>query len=147
MVRKVEELQCWQLADTLRSEVYAICAQKRVAAHYKFCAGFRDAASSVCRNLGEGFDRNTSPQIVQFCGYALGSLGELNQYFKDCVGMGFIDQDRLIELQELVEHAKAKTIKFKQYHERKAKRRPTPRQRPASGFSYTPRPHSSPETW
>ena len=78
MVRRVEELQCWQLADNLRSEVYAICAQKN-AAQYKFCAGFRDVASSVYRNLGEGFDRHTSPQIVQFCRYALGSLGELNQ--------------------------------------------------------------------
>ena len=60
MVRRPHELECWQLADELRREVLAICAQ--------------DA-------------------IVQFFGYALGSLGEMEDYLGGCVVRNFIDQE------------------------------------------------------
>ena len=119
MARKAEELECWQLADKLRTEVIALCAQPTVARYCKFCDGFMDAAGSVCRNIQEGFDRNRSTYIVQFFEYALGSLKEVIDYLHESKLRKFIDTTRHDELKEFAEHARAKTIKFKRYHERK----------------------------
>ena len=121
MVTSAKELECWQLADRLRTAVLAIRAHERVARHFRFCDGFTEAAGSVCRNISEGFHRGGSPSIVQFCGYALGSLGEVADYLHECHVRGFIDDARLADLLELGEHTRATTQNFRAYHERKAR--------------------------
>ena len=119
MVRKAEELECWQLADKLRAEVIAICEQPKVARHFRFCDGFTDAAGSVCRNMQEGFDRRLSTYIVQYFEFALGSLKEVMDYLHECTLRKFIDTARFEEAMEIAEHAKAKAINFKRFHEDK----------------------------
>jgi four helix bundle protein len=119
MARRAEELECWQLADRLRAAVIELCALPKVARYCKFCDGFMDAAGSVCRNIQEGFDRNRSTYIVQFFEYSLGSLKEVIDYLHESKLRKFINSTRYDELKELAEHARAKTIKFKRYHERK----------------------------
>ena len=89
-----EDLRCWQLADAVRSEVIAICANKQIAGDFRFCDGFRDAAGSVCRNLAEGFARYESAEIVQFFRYALASLAEVQDYFTECGTRDLIPQPK-----------------------------------------------------
>ena len=117
MARKAEDLECWQLADKLRAEAIAICAQPSVARHFKFCDGFIDAAGSACRNMQEGFDRRRSTYIVQYFEYALGSLKEVMDYLHESRLRKFIDDGRYEKAMELAEHAKAKAINFKRSHE------------------------------
>ena len=117
MARKAEDLECWQLADKLRAEVIAICAQPSVARHFKFCDGFIDAAGSACRNMQEGFDRRRSAYIVQYFEYALGSLKEVMDYLHEAQLRKFIDKERYENARELAEHSKAKAINFKASHE------------------------------
>ena len=138
MAKKAEELDCWQLADKLRAEVIAICAQPHVERHFKFCDGFMDAAGSVCRNIQEGFKRNKPAQIVQFFDYALGSLEEVLDYLHESTQRKFIDKDRHATLSDMAEHTKAMALNFKHYHEAKLPPKP-PRPRPAicsSGDSF-----------
>lgn len=135
MVSDVKELECWQLADRLRTAVLAICAHEKVARYFRFCDGFTDAAGSVCRNITEGFHRGGSPSLVQFCGYALGSIGEVADYLRESEMRGFIDKARLAELLELVEHTRAKTQNLRAYHQRKARAVHDPS--PRTVFSYT----------
>ena len=120
MASKITDLQCWQLANDLRTEVSAICAQETVSIHRRFCEGFTEAAGSVCRNISEGFVRFESPQIVQFFNYALSSLGEVEDYLRECRTRNFIDEERLSQDLGLLEHARAKTLRFMKYHQRKA---------------------------
>ena len=119
MAKRVQDLQCWQLADSLRKQVHAICAQAAVARHRRFCDGFSEAAGSVCRNISEGFGRFDSAPIVQFFGYALGSLAEVEDYLRECVTREFIDEGRFKELSKLAEHTRALTLNFSQYHQKK----------------------------
>lgn len=119
MAKRAHDLECWQLADDLRREVHAICAQEQVARCFRFCEGFTEAAGSVCRNIAEGFDRFDSSAIVQFFGSALGSLGEVEDYLRECVTRNFIDQERFTKNLELAEHARAKTLNFMRYHRKK----------------------------
>jgi four helix bundle protein len=127
MARDPQDLQCWRLADRLRGEVHAICARKEVAGHRRFCDGFTEAAGSVCRNISEGFGRYGSGAIVQYFTYALGSLQEVKDYLLECRTRQFIDEPRLADNLELLEHTKATALNFMKYHERK--RRPPGRRK------------------
>ena len=122
------DLQCWQLADAVRSEVIAICETKVLAHDPRFCNGFRDAAGSVCRNISEGFSRYESAQIVQFFRYALASLSEVKDYLRESAARGVITPAELGCLLDRCEHAKATALKFMRPHIAKT----TPR-RPRSG--------------
>ena len=137
MATKFTDLQCWQLADRLRAEVHAICAQAQVAERRRFCDGFTEAAGSVCRNISEGFARFESGSIVQFFGYALASLSEVEDYLRECSTREFIAPARFEADLELLEHARATTLRFKRYHEEKRShargRSPDRNRRPGSG--------------
>ena len=130
MASKPQDLTCWRLADQLRAEVHAICAQPQVAARRRFCDGFAEAAGSVCRNISEGFARFEAAPIVQFFTYALGSLGEVVDYLHECRTRGFIEPARFQNAVDLAEHTRATTLNFMRYHQRRLSRmsRPSGRQ-------------------
>ncbi|HJR61374.1 MAG TPA: four helix bundle protein [Vicinamibacterales bacterium] len=119
MARRVQDLECWRLADDLRSEVHAICAQPAVTERRRFCDGFSEAAGSVCRNISEGFDRFDSGPIVQFFGYALASLAEVEDYLRESLSRRFIVPERYQKDLDLAEHTRATMLNFKRYHETK----------------------------
>jgi four helix bundle protein len=117
MASHFQDLECWQLANKLRSEVYAICALEQVARHWKFCNSFTDAAGSICRNISEGFARGSSATIVQFFGYALGSIAEVQDHLIECRGQKRITPERFQRLWDLAEHTKATCINFRKPHQ------------------------------
>jgi len=116
------QLQCWQLGDSLRAKVIALCEHRRVANDFRFCDGFRAAAGSVCRNISEGFARYHSSDIVQFFGYALASLAETEDYVVECRTRGVIDDATLDQLLDLCGHTRATTLNFMKPHLQKARR-------------------------
>jgi four helix bundle protein len=124
MARRVQELECWRLADELRTEVHAICALEKVKPWRRFCEGFTEAAGSVCRNISEGFGRFQSAPIVQFFNYSLASLDEVEDYLRECLSREFIGAEQYVKDVDLAEHARATTLRFKRYHEAKLHRKP-----------------------
>ena len=123
-ITNAKNLRCWQLADAVRTEVIAVCANKQLATDFRFCDGFRDAAGSVCRNIAEGFARYKSPDIVQFFRYALASLAEVQDYFIECGTRGVLPPAEVAHLLDRCEHTRATTLKFMKPHLRKASKRP-----------------------
>ncbi len=119
MAKRAEELECWQLANELRTEVVAICSQDKVARHFRFCDGFTEAAGSVCHNIREGFVRYESGPLVQFFTYALASLEEVADYLVECRTRKFIDEACHVRLRDLSEHTRATTINFMRAHQSK----------------------------
>jgi len=115
-IRDFRDLQCWQQANKLRQEIIAICEQAEAADDRRFCSGFMNAAGSVCRNLSEGFGRFESVYIVQFFGYALASLAEVQDYLEECRLRRFIDHATFERLRDLADHAKAAALKFQRSH-------------------------------
>jgi four helix bundle protein len=126
-------LQCWKLADQLRTEVHTICAKPAVSRDFDFCNSFRDAVGSICRNISEGFIRYTSPEIAKFFGYALASLGEVQDHLQECVTKKVLTDPEFQRLWDLSEHVKATSLNFSKPHrerterERKKRRERKPR--------------------
>jgi four helix bundle protein len=110
--RRFQELRCWQLANTIRQEIAAICDTEVVAGDRNFCDDFRDAAGSVCRNISEGFGRFESGDIVKFFRYALASLAEVQDGLEECLIRKFIDRSSFDRLWDMSEHTKASSLKF-----------------------------------
>jgi four helix bundle protein len=129
MAKRAEELQCWQLADKLRAEVIAICAQEHVARHLRFCDGFTEAAGSICHNIREGFVRFHSGPIIQFFTYALSSLEEVEDYLSEAKTRKFVDDDRFQKDLDSAEHCRASMLNFIRPHLSKLRRKPPPRRR------------------
>jgi four helix bundle protein len=117
-------LQCWQLANALRVEVIAVCDRERVARDADFCSSFRSTASSVCRNLAEGFGRYESREIVLFFRYALASLAEVQDHLEECRQRRFLDAAEFDRLWDIAEHTKATATRFMKPHESRARPRP-----------------------
>jgi four helix bundle protein len=133
---KFQDLECWRLADELRTEVHAICRKPSIATDRRFCDNFRDAIGSVCRNIAEGFVRFKSGEIVRFFEYALASLGEVMDALIESHTRGLIDGVDAKRLDDLANHVKATATKFMLPHKRKveakARQKRSPRQTPRS---------------
>ncbi len=75
----------WQLADELTTRVYAITETTGPARDFRFCGQIRDAASSISRNIAEGFGRYRHKEFAQFLTIARGSAFELADLLRDGV--------------------------------------------------------------
>jgi four helix bundle protein len=101
VARVFEDLEAWQLADALKTEVYRLIASGPAARDFAFCSQIRQSAASVPRNIAEGFGRFRPRQFGQFVDVAIGSATETLDALKDGVDRGhFVDADiaRAIDL-------------------------------------------------
>ena len=87
MARCIEDLICWQLADSLRQLIIANTADGTSAGKdFRFTSNLRDAISSVCRNQAEGFAKYLHRPQKPFFKTARSSLAEV----KDCIHDGLL---------------------------------------------------------
>jgi four helix bundle protein len=100
-------LQCWQLAQQLRAEVSAVCERENVFRDSRFCNEFRAAAGRSAGIWLKRFRRFESVFIVQFFGYALGSLGEVQDCLEECRLRKVITQEEFDRLTDMAEHTRA----------------------------------------
>jgi four helix bundle protein len=117
------QLQCWQLANALRREVVVLCGRPPVSKDFEFCDSFKDAVGSICRNISEGFIRFTSPEIARFFGYALASLGEVQDHLVECQTKEYINDSDFARLWDLSEHVKATALNFSKPHRERTERK------------------------
>jgi four helix bundle protein len=85
MARRVEELTVWQLADELRCKVHDRRSQGSCVRDFKFRNQLRDAASSVTRNIAEGFGRYGHKEFANLLGIARTSAFEPSDILRDGV--------------------------------------------------------------
>jgi four helix bundle protein len=117
------QLQCWQLANALRREVVVFCRRPPVSRDFEFCDSFKEAVGSICRNISEGFIRFTSPEIARFFGYALASLGEVQDHLVESQTKEYINDSDFARLWDLSEHVKATALNFSKPHRERTERK------------------------
>ena len=112
---RVEELVVWQLGNQIRIKVHALTATGPAACDLRFCNQMRDAASSVTRNIAEGFGRYRHREFAQFLSIARGSLFELEDHLRDGVARNYWDAEATKELRDLCHRTIAATTYFIRY--------------------------------
>jgi len=75
--RSFEDLEAWQNARLLTSEIYRLCRQNPLNADWGLTSQLRRAAVSIMNNLAEGWESLHPDEKKQFYNYARRSCGEV----------------------------------------------------------------------
>jgi four helix bundle protein len=107
MARHFSELTCWQLARSLKKEVATILKKPVFDRHQRFRDNLNDAASSVRRNIAEGFGRRGHKEFARFLNISLSSLKEVEDGLIECVDSEWATSD---EVAEALRYCKRTTV-------------------------------------
>ena len=115
MARRVEDLDCWRLADQLRQLIIKHTAEGTPAGRdFRFTSNFRDAISSVCRNQSEGFAKfKHRPQKPYFI-TARSSLAEVKDGIRDGSQRGHFTEQVADEMYALHRRADIANLRYLQ---------------------------------
>ncbi len=72
-----EDVPVWKDGITLTSRVFQITEDRSFQGRGDIANQIQRAALSVPNNIAEGFERGTTPELIQFLYYAKGSAGEV----------------------------------------------------------------------
>jgi four helix bundle protein len=89
-VRDFKDLDVWQVARELRSEMYNVARSLPDIEKFALATQIRRASGSVTANIAEGFGRFSYQENIQFCRQARGSLFELRDHLTTCVDQNYI---------------------------------------------------------
>lgn len=89
-----KNILAWQRADDLAALVYEATARFG-AGNYRLVDQMRGAATSVTRNIAEGYCRASLNEYIRFCEIARGSLGELGSDIHHCERVGLLKGEEL----------------------------------------------------
>ena len=109
------ELVAWKLADELRREVYDLFSDGPPSRDFRLRSQAEDAASSICRNLSEGFYLFSPPQFAKFARYAAGSIGELASVIEDGVAKQHWTKERVNRAENLVKRTGTAVGRLQRY--------------------------------
>ncbi|MGH7561257.1 MAG: four helix bundle protein [bacterium] len=121
--RRVEDLECWQGARRLVSEVYRQSAQGPLARDYALQNQLRRASISILANIAEGFDRYGPAEFHRFLGIAKASSVELRALLLIARDVGSIaqsDHDQLSAEASALADSLGKLMKYLRTKRRRA---------------------------
>ena len=96
-----KDLETWQFARGLRSELYRVTTSFPREEAYGLAAQIRRAAVSVTANLAEGYGRYSYQENLQFCRQSRGSLYELRDHLTTALDAGYIPQEKYAALDSM----------------------------------------------
>jgi len=141
MVRDFRDLVAWQLAETLKCEVFAFTETGPAARDFRFRNDIRASSASAPANIAEGFGRFRPLQFAHFLGIAKASLVETQNHLIDARKRQYIDVALFSRLQNLAKAAERATTnllrsKLRQADEERNRKRAINRRR--ERFSRSP---------
>lgn len=95
------EIDAWQKARELTSQVYAISNRPSFSKDFGLRDQVRRASVSIMANIAEGFERSGSGEFLQFLAIAKGSVGEVISHIYVTVDQGYISQEEFDRLHAL----------------------------------------------
>ena len=115
MADTLEDLIAWKLADELRRAVYDLFSTGRAANDARLRSQAEDAASSVCRNLSEGFYRFNPGDFARYARYSASSLGEVREVLADGVARRYWTEQGVARASNLVKRTGAAIGRLQRY--------------------------------
>jgi four helix bundle protein len=101
--RSFEEIDAWQKARELTSQVYAVSNNSSFSKDFGLRDQIRRASVSVMANIAEGFGRSGSGEFLQFLAVAKGSACEVQSHVYVASDQGFISKQEFERLHVLAE--------------------------------------------
>ena len=76
-ISRFEELDCWQEARKLVTEVYLICEKGKLRKDFETKNQLKRASLSIMNNIAEGFGRYSKKEFIRFLEYSQSSALEV----------------------------------------------------------------------
>ncbi|MBU3714966.1 MAG: four helix bundle protein, partial [Ferruginibacter sp.] len=94
-IKKFEELEVWQLARMLSSEIFEMTRTKPLSLDFALKDQMLRSAGSIMDNIAEGFGRGSRHEFVQFLSIAKASASELQSQLVRCKDNKYISDEGL----------------------------------------------------
>lgn len=93
-------LKAWGKAYDLALEIYKVTKTFPKVELYGLTNQIQRAAVSISANVAEGYERQYRKEYIQFLMIAKGSLGEVETYLMFARDLGYIDNEKYLQLDE-----------------------------------------------
>jgi four helix bundle protein len=104
--KKFEDIEAWQKARELTSEVYRHSKVGLFARDFGLRDQMRRAAVSVMSNIAEGFERGGTREFMQFLAIAKGSVGELEAQLYVALDQAYISPEEFASFRAIATSTK-----------------------------------------
>jgi four helix bundle protein len=112
---RFEDIEAWQLARQLTSEIYALTRRKDFSSDFALRDQIRRAANSIMSNIAEGHESRTRPLFIDLLGRAKGSSGEVRSQLYVALDAGYITDQELTRLRTAAEYCSGKIQRLMEY--------------------------------
>jgi four helix bundle protein len=126
-VNRYKDLECWQLANELKLQVYALVNSSPACRDLKFRDQIFDSARSGPRNIAEGFARYHHPEFAHLLSVAKASIVETHNHVGDGYDLGYWTANERDRIEALAERAANATTALIVYLKRSRAPLPSPR--------------------
>ncbi|ASB47957.1 four helix bundle protein [Alkalitalea saponilacus] len=92
-IKQFEDIECWQLARKLFSDIYQITTLGEFKKDFSLKDQVRRSAGSVMDNIAEGFGRDGTKEFIQFLSYAKGSASEVQSQLYRALDCNYINTE------------------------------------------------------
>ena len=89
-----EEINAWQNARVLVTDVYAMTGSGDFSKDYGLRDQIQRAAVSICSNIAEGFERRGNKEFSHFLWIAKGSAAEVCSQLHNAKDIGYITDEQ-----------------------------------------------------
>lgn len=114
-IKRMEELDIWQLARKNNLEVFKLLQTKPLLNNFELKNQMMRSSGSVMDNIAEGFERGSRLEFVQFLSIAKASNGELKSQIIRCIDQNYIDEGAILNLLSEIDTTGMKLAAFIKY--------------------------------
>ena len=104
--KRFEDLPVWQRATDLAADVFNLTANEEFRFRGDLVNQIRRASLSVANNIAEGFERGSTPDLVNFLYIARGSCGETRSMLRFAPKLGGMEKQK-DAIEEIAERCEA----------------------------------------
>jgi four helix bundle protein len=98
-ITKFEDIEIWQLARKLNSEMYPFLQSLIDGKNYELHKQLEKAVGSVMDNVAEGFERDGTREFIQFLAISKGSVREVKSQLYRAFDRKLIEQKQFEKFQ------------------------------------------------
>jgi four helix bundle protein len=107
MIKKFEDLRCWQEARQLVKEIYLISEHGKLHRDFDTKSQLKRAALSAMNNIAEGFGKYSSKEFIRYLDTANNSASEVKSILYVLLDLEYFESKKIEELQAKADSVKA----------------------------------------
>jgi len=115
VAQRYQDLDCWQLSNELKLQVYAFIAKPPASRDLEFCDQIRRSARGAPRTIAEGFGRFRPKEFARYLEFARASLIETQNHLGDALDSNYITRTEHAAMFKLADRAIGACTRLHQY--------------------------------